>query len=177
MQVAPEESRAPKAQGLRRPSAVAGVLVLLRQNRLPLSLLSPHGLLYEVLVCGGRVAEARGEGPPPADRHRLEEALGGSPVEARDVDADAKLVAWVLSRWVRFLGSLVDRVPRPQRYEAHAGLMTTHGGARPRVVPGHLPHDQVRGPPEGSPRARPERGAGRASLCEGGRRLVSRRGA
>jgi len=41
MQVAPEESRAPKAQGLRRPSAVAGVLVLLRQDRLSLSLLGP----------------------------------------------------------------------------------------------------------------------------------------
>ena len=177
MQVAPEESRAPKGQGLRRPLAVAGVLVLLHQDRLPLSLLGPHGLLYEVLVCGGRVAEARGEGPPPADRHRLEEALGGSPVEAQDVDADAKLVAWVLSRWVRFLGSLVDRVLSPQRYEAHAGFMTTHGGARPRVVPGHLPHDQVRGPPEGSPRARLERGAGCASLCKGGGRLVSRCGA
>ena len=162
MQVAPEESRAPKARGLRRPSAVAGVLVLLRQDRLPLSLLSPHGLLYEVLVCGGRVAEARGEGPPPADRHRLEEALGGSPIEARDVDADVKLVAWVLSRWVRFLGSLVDGVLSPQHCEAHAGLMTTHGGVRPRVVPGHLPHNQVQGPPEGSPRARPEGRARRA---------------
>ena len=92
MRVAPEESRAPKAQGLWRPSADAGVLVLLRQVHLPLSLLGPRDLLYEVLVCGGRVAETRGEGPPQADRHWLEEALGGSPVEARDVDVDAGLM-------------------------------------------------------------------------------------
>ena len=116
---------------------VVWVRFSLRPDRLPLSLPRPQGLLREMLERGSCVAEAKecadvaaGEGPPPADRRRLEGLLRSGSVETRDVDADAEAVAWATSRWtwgcavtptadescvLKFLCNLVDEVLSPQR--------------------------------------------------------------
>ena len=82
-----------------------GARLLLRQDRLPLSLLSPQSLPREVLERGSCIAEAvervnvtAGESPPLADNRRPEGLQRSGSVEAWDVGADAELVAWVVGR-------------------------------------------------------------------------------
>ena len=117
---------------------------------------------------------------------RPEALLRCGPIERWDVDADAQLttLAWVGSsaRWVavaaycscflKLLRYLGDEILSAGRSLPSVLLREACREARLHVVPERLPRDvgKVCGPPEESPRALPEEGAGRAFLCDRGRR-------
>ena len=116
---------------------------------------------------------------------RPEALLRRDSIEPWVVDADAQpaILAWMGSytrqaaiavhdsRFLQLLSDLGDELLRVGPSLPHAFLRKTCREARLQVVPKRLPRDlgKVSGSRGESPRALPEEGAGRASLCDRGR--------
>jgi hypothetical protein len=129
----------------------------------------------------------------PTRSGRPKELVRRGSVEPWDVDADPQPPALVgqgnCAWWcgvafashcpclLKILDCVSDELLSARRLAPSTQLRETRDSARLQMVPERLSRDvgQVRGPPGGSPQAWTESGAGRAPLCERGRRPTRER--